>query len=152
MLTLRCEMNTFVLAMYMLVVLRRCFTWAELYTCRMSFPPNSTSLDCWQCSKKSTLKVIWLDGRPIHNMSASLSFAEIYKFHWHGQIKEANWEHSRLKISYTTWYLNSFITSNERGLQSFKHYIQNTLSEDWLVQRNKLKKWATAQYRAVQHL
>jgi len=76
---------TFVLAMYMPVVLSRCLTWAVLYTCRTSFPPNSTSLDNWQCSKKSTMNVTWPTGRPAIRQQDSPSNAD-----WKSQHNDCN--------------------------------------------------------------
>lgn len=54
---------TFVLATYMPVELSRCFICWALYTCSRSLPPNSTSVSCWLCSKKSMGKFTWLDVR-----------------------------------------------------------------------------------------
>lgn len=47
---------TFVQAMYIPAVINLCFTCWTLYTCKISFPPYSTSFNTWQCSKKSTGK------------------------------------------------------------------------------------------------
>lgn len=54
---------TLVLATYMPVEFSLCFICCALYTCRRSLPPNSTSVSCWLCSKKSMGKVTWLDVR-----------------------------------------------------------------------------------------
>lgn len=47
------QYSTFVLATYIPAVKSLCLACCALYTCRISLPPNSTSLRTWQCSKKS---------------------------------------------------------------------------------------------------
>ena len=57
-----CELPTLELAMYMPVVLRRCFTCCTLYTCRTSLPPNCNRQQCMWCMW-SVLKCIQVSTR-----------------------------------------------------------------------------------------